>query len=155
MADQPDRLTLKNSGAIGVLDQIAARFGRPQLRDRASPSKREPSRYNYELRYEDRTVAADPPKAPKKYGRSYVTEFCFESLDEDFSLDLGVPYLRSRRPRVLLVDVWPNARGDVTKPLRTTAFCGWVMTSPTSPDDIERLLEHTSDLLRRELRESS
>ena len=56
-------------------------------------------------------------------------------------MDNGVPYLRTPRFTIVLVDQTPRASIDPVKPIRSAAFAGLVLTDSSSVDEVERIAE--------------
>jgi len=66
-----------------------------------------------------------------------------------YSLDNGVPYLKSRATtNVLIVDELPILEYDPFKLIRTTAFAGWSMVKVRSLDELEEFISLLDQKLR-------
>lgn len=66
-----------------------------------------------------------------------------------YSLDNGVPYLKSRATtNVLIVDELPILEYDPFKLIRTTAFAGWSMVKVRSLDELEKFISLLDQKLR-------
>jgi hypothetical protein len=66
-----------------------------------------------------------------------------------YSLDNGVPYLKSRSTtNVLIVDELPILEYDPFKLIRTTAFAGWSMVKVRSLDELEEFISLLDQKLR-------
>jgi hypothetical protein len=73
-----------------------------------------------------------------------------KGLDSSFNLDTGVPYPnRFKQPSILLVDAWPTIKHDPEKPMRTAAFSGWIMASPSTTEDIEELITRSQSIIAK------
>ena len=78
------------------------------------------------------------------FGRSAslgVRRQAHNALVADYAMDNGVPYLRTPRFTIVLVDQTPRASIDPVKPIRSAAFAGLVLTASSSVDEVERIAE--------------
>jgi hypothetical protein len=83
-----------------------------------------------------------------------LTQAWTSGMTERFSLDTGVPYADTNsQPSILLAEDWPTIKHDPEKPLRSSAFSGWILAQPTSSDDIALLIERAQFITRRRMYE--
>lgn len=77
-------------------------------------------------------------------------------LNAKYTLDTGVPYAdMNSQPSILLAEEWPTMKIDPEKPIRASAFSGWIIAQPTNSDEIEQLIERVQTVTRKRIYERS
>jgi hypothetical protein len=135
-----------------ILKELKERYqGQPvsiqSLAERGEESKDIRSTYlEYSGRKVIETLKCSSPSYEAKLRNLYK-----DGLLLCYSLDNGVPYLKSRATtNVLIVDELPILEYDPFKLIRTTAFAGWSMVKVSSLDELEVFIS----LLDKKLRSS-
>jgi hypothetical protein len=70
-----------------------------------------------------------------------LRRFCYRSVQFDYFLDSGVPYINSPKANLLLLDKIPYFKFDPQKSLRSSAFSGLVLVHAENLNDIEFIFD--------------
>jgi hypothetical protein len=75
---------------------------------------------------------------------------CILSVQANYVLDNGVPYLVHPTINVLVVDRIPLSQLDPLKPLRAAAFAGWIITQANTTEDVYSATKRARESIERQ-----